>query len=264
MVDTLRPLSELLSLKGRRALITGSAMGIGKAIAYRFAEAGASLELVDKEDLNVVKKELSKFNVEINIHKMDVSKKVEIDTLWEKLTGREPDILVNCVGIYPFKSFLEVDESFLNMQIKTNLYSAFWMCQHMIRKRLQRGGVIINIGTIEAILPFEKWLAHYAISKAGVCALTRALAKEYGEYGFRINAVLPGYTMTPGTARAAEQLQELGIDPTEHGKRYFSRLPLGRIGEPEEVANMVLVLASDLSSYVHGALIPVDGGFLST
>jgi len=111
----LKPLSELISLKGRKALITGSALGIGKAMAYRFAEAGADLELVDMNErgLRTVAKELSKFEVEINIHKVDLSSKEKIDALWERLKGKKPDILVNNAGIYPFKDFLEVDDAFL-------------------------------------------------------------------------------------------------------------------------------------------------------
>jgi short-subunit dehydrogenase len=113
-MKVLKPLSELISLKGKRALITGSALGIGKAMAYRFAEAGADLELVDinERGLRAVAGELSKFEVEINIHKVNLSSKEEIAALWEKLKAKEPDILVNNAGIYPFKDFLEVDDAF--------------------------------------------------------------------------------------------------------------------------------------------------------
>jgi len=145
-----------------------------------------------------------------------------------------------------------------------NLMAVFWMCQHMIRARRGRGGVIINIGSIEAVMPFAKGLVHYDISKAGVLALTRALAREYGKEGFRINAVVPGGIRTPGTEKLKrEAVLKLRVDVIRTGMNFMSRLPLGRMGEPDEVARMVLVLASDLASYVQGALIPVDGGFLS-
>ena len=145
-----KPLGELVSLKGKRALITGSAVGIGKAMAYRFAEAGADLELVDmnRRGLGVVRRELSPFDTEINLHKVDLSVKQEVDSLWEQLTGKEPDILVNNAGIYPFEKFLKVDEDFLERVMDINLTSVFLMCQHMIRRRLLRGGVIINTGSI--------------------------------------------------------------------------------------------------------------------
>ena len=265
MKNILKPLSELVSLKGKGALITGSAVGIGKAIAFRFAEAGADLELVDvnMKGLRAVAKELVQFKSEINIHEVDLSKKEEIDVLWERLNGKEPDILVNNAGIYPFKDFLEVDDAFLKKVMDINLNSAFWMCHHMIKRRLKRGGVIINIGSIEAIMPFATDLIPYNISKAGVIALTRALAKEHGKSGFRINVIIPGGIVTPGTKAVAKQLSQFDIGVFKSGLQYKMRLPLGRGGQPDEVARVALVLASDLSSYVHGALIPVDGGFLS-
>jgi NAD(P)-dependent dehydrogenase (short-subunit alcohol dehydrogenase family) len=264
-MKVLKPLSELISLKGKKALITGSALGIGKAMAYRFAEAGADLELVDinERGLRAVAGELSKFGVEINIHKVDISRKEEIDALWERLKGKEPDILVNNAGIYPFKEFLAVDDAFFSKVMDINLKSVLLMCQHMIRRRLKRGGVIINIGSIEAIIPFVEGMAPYSVSKAGVIALTRALAKEYGKNGFRINAIIPGGIITPGTKAVAKEITQLRLSLLKTGVLFSTRLPLKKGGQPDEVARIAVVLASDLSSYVHGALIPVDGGFLS-
>jgi len=261
----LKPLSELISLKGRKALITGSALGIGKAMAYRFAEAGADLELVDMNErgLRTVAKELSRFEVEINIHKVDLSSEEEIAALWERLKGEEPDIVVNNAGVYPFKNFLEVDDAFFSKVLDINLKSALLMCQHMIKRRLKKGGVIINIGSIEAIMPFVEGMATYSISKAGVIALTRSLAKEYGKNGFRINAIIPGGIITPGTKAVAKEITQLRLSLLRTGVLFSTRLPLKRGGQPDEVARIAVVLASDLSSYVHGALIPVDGGFLS-
>jgi len=264
-MKALKPLSELISLEGKRALITGSAVGIGRAMAYRFAEAGADLDLVDMniKGLGLVKKELARFESEMDIHKVDLSREEEIDALWEELNEKEPDILVNNAGIYPFKNFLEVDDAFLKKVIDINLRSALLMCQYMIRKRLKRGGVIINIGSIEAIVPIAEDLIPYDISKTGVIALTKALAKQYGRNGFRINAILPGGITTPGTKAVAKEVARFKTGPLKTGIEFAMRLPLRRGGQPDEVARIALVLASDLSSYVHGALIPVDGGFLS-
>jgi NAD(P)-dependent dehydrogenase (short-subunit alcohol dehydrogenase family) len=260
-----KPLSELISLKGKKALITGSALGIGKAMAYRFAEAGADLELADINEraLKIVAGELSGFKIKINIHKVDVSRREQIAALWESLKRKEPDILVNNAGIYPFKEFLAVDEAFFNKVIDINLKSSLLMCQHMIKGRLKKGGVIINIGSIEAILPFVEGMAPYSISKAGVIALTRSLAKEYGKNGFRVNAIIPGGIITPGTKAVAREITQLRLSLLRTGVLFSTRLPLRRGGQPDEVARIAVVLASDLSSYVHGALIPVDGGFLS-
>jgi 3-oxoacyl-[acyl-carrier protein] reductase len=264
-MKVLKPLCELISLKGEKTLITGSALGIGKAMAYRFAEAGADLELVDinERGLRTVVEELSKFKVGINIHKVNLSREEEIDALWKELKGKEPDVLVNNAGIYPFMNFLEVDDAFFSRVMDINLKSTFLMCQHMIKSRLKRGGVIINIGSIEAIMPFVEGMASYSISKAGVIALTRSLAKEYGKNGFRINVIVPGGIITPGTKAVAKEITQLRLSLLRTGVLFSTRLPLKRGGQPDEVARIAVVLASDLSSYVHGALIPVDGGFLS-
>ena len=262
---TLKTLPELISLKGKRALITGSAVGIGRAMAHRFAEAGANLELIDinSKGLGTVKKELAQFKREVNVRKVDISSREAIDSLWEELSGKEPDILVNNAGIYPFKNFLEMDEDFLKKVMDINLQSALLMCQHMIKSRLKKGGVIINIGSIEAIMPFAEGLVAYDISKTGVIGLTRGLAKEYGRHGFRINVIIPGGIYTPGTKAVAREISQFKFSLLKTGYDFRARLPMNRGGQPDEVARVALFLASELSSYVHGALIAVDGGFLS-
>jgi NAD(P)-dependent dehydrogenase (short-subunit alcohol dehydrogenase family) len=261
----LEPLADLISLNGKTGLITGSASGIGKAIAYRFAEAGADLQLVDidEEKLETVRKELSKFGTDVSMFKVNLGEKEEIDSLWTKLEGNEPDVLVNNAGIYPLKDFLKLDESFLAKVMNINLNSTLWMCQHMIRSRAKRGGVIINVGSVEAVMPFKEDLVHYDISKVGVIVLTRALAAEYSRSGFRINALVPGGVITPGTKSLAKEVLKFNLGVVQSGIEYRQRLPMGRLGKPDEIARMALVLAYDLSSYVHGTLVAVDGGFLS-
>ncbi len=264
-MKVLKPLPQLVSLDGKRALITGSAVGIGRAMAYRFAEAGAALELADinNKGLSAGKKELARFDREVNIHRVDISVKEEVDSLWAELGGKEPDILINNAGVYPFKNFLEVDGAFLKKVMDINLQSAFLMCQHMIRGRLKKGGVIINVSSIEAIMPFAEGLVAYDISKTGVIGLTRGLAKEYGRHGFRINVIIPGGIVTPGTKAVAKEISQFKLSLLKTGIDFKARLPMNRGGQPDEVACVALFLASDLASYVHGALIPVDGGFLS-
>jgi NAD(P)-dependent dehydrogenase (short-subunit alcohol dehydrogenase family) len=144
-----------------------------------------------------------------------------------------------------------------------NLKSALLMCQYMIKQRLRKGGVIVNVASIEALMPFVEGMTPYSISKAGVIALTRSLAKEWGRCGFRINAIVPGGIITPGTKAVAKEVTQLRLGLLKTGVLFGTRLPLRRGGRPDEVARIALVLASDLSTYVHGALIPVDGGFLS-
>ena len=246
------------------AVITGAAGGIGLAIARRYAEAEAGLELVDinATALERVAAELALFT-EVNSHVIDLAHKGQIDALWDSLAGHEPDILVNNAGVYPFCEFAAADEAFVRRVMEINLFSVSWMCQHMICRRGKRGGVIINLGSIEAVLPFKEDLAHYSVSKAGVIALTRALAKEYASHGFRVNAILPGGIMTPGTKAAAKQVLHFKFDLIKTGIEFSQRLPAARVGQPDEVARMALVLASDMASYVHGAAIPIDGGFLA-
>ncbi|QDA31950.1 SDR family oxidoreductase [Thermococcus indicus] len=261
-----RPISELLSLKGRKALITGAASGIGRATALRFAEAGANLELVDIDEfgLKETKALAEEFGVEVGIHRVDLSKKIEVDALWEALKGGEPDILVNNAGVYWFKDFTEVDEGFYERVMAINLDSVFWMCQHFVRARKERGGVIINVSSIEAFLPFAKGLAHYDAAKLGVVALTRAIARDYGKK-IRANVVVPGGIETEGVKKLKrEAIMKLDVEKISISFNFNARLPMGRFGEPDEVARVMLFLASDLASYVNGAVIPVDGGFLST
>jgi len=259
------PLSELISLEGKKALITGAGTGIGAAIAYRFAEAGADLYLIDinEKSLDKTKEDIQRFDRKVSVHRVDLSSKKEIDALWKDIQGKEPDILVNNAAIYPTKSFLDADEAFLKKVMDVNLTSVFWMCQHMIRERIKKGGTIINTGSIEAIMPLKEGLAHYDISKAGVMVLSRALASEYGRHGFRINILVPGGIWTQGTKSLAKQAIRFNAGIVKSGIEYNMRNPLGRMGQPDEVARMALVLACDLSSYISGTLVVVDGGFLS-
>jgi 2-deoxy-D-gluconate 3-dehydrogenase len=262
---SLPSLTELISLKGKKALITGSASGMGAAIAYRFAEARTNLELLDinKEKLKKVKEDLRQFNTKINIHKINLSSKDEIDDFWLKIQGREPDIMVNNAGIYPGKPFLDVDEPFLKNVMDVNLNAVFWMCQHMIRARIKKGGTIINTGSIEAVMPLKESMVHYDISKAGIIVLSRTLASEYGKKGFRINVLVPGGVWTQGTKNVAKEALKFKTNLIKLGIEYSMRTPLNRMGKADEIARMALVLACDLSSYVNGAIVVVDGGFLS-
>lgn len=260
-----QPLRDLISLEGKVSLITGAASGIGRAIAERYAEAGSSLILVDidKEKLEQATESLKNYGTGISAYKVDLSRKSEIDSLWNKIGGSQPDIMVNNAGIYPFRKLEEVDEQFLDKVFSINLKSVFWMCQKMILSRIGEGGVIINISSIEAILPFKDGLYAYGPSKWGVLSLTRSLAKDYGSKGFRVNAILPGGINTPGTRNVAKGILKLQFGLIKDGIEFISRLPLRRLGEPDEVAKVAAFLASDLASYVTGAAIPVDGGFLS-
>jgi len=200
------------------------------------------------------------------IHEIDLANKKKIDQFWLSLHSESPpDILVNNAGVYPMEGYLNVDEEFLEKVFSVNMNSAFWMCQNFIRLRKERGGIIVNVSSIEAVLPFKKDMAHYGMSKAGVIALKRSLARDYGKSGFRVNVVLPGAIRTAGTrSLVKDAILNVKLDLVKSGYDFQQRLAVGRWGEPDEVAKVVLFLASDLASYVQGALVPVDGGFLSS
>ncbi len=255
-----------IDLSGKTALITGAANGIGKALCKVFSSVGARIVAVDidRKSLQRLSREFEREGRYVLCRQLDISRKKEMDRLWAELEGEEVHVLINNAGIYPFKDFLDLDEALLERVMNLNLYSVIWMCQHFIRKNKGRGGIIVNIGSIEAIMPFKKGLSQYSLSKVGVITLTRDLAREFASRGFRINAVIPGGILTRGTQSAAwKGIRHLEFGLVRDAFHFRQRIPAGRLGKAEEVAHMALVLASDLASYVHGALIPVDGGFLS-
>ncbi len=258
-------LDDLISLQSKRALITGAAAGIGKAIARRLGEAGAALDLIDLDakKLHQTATELRQAGYSVSEHILDLAKRDAIEQFWNAL-NLVPDILINNAGIYPTQHFSQLTAETYDRVMDINLHAVTFMCQNFIRRRIKQGGVIVNISSIEAILPFKEDLATYSVSKAGVIALTRALAHEYAQHGFRINAIVPGGILTEGTKAVAAQVLHLKFGLIKTGYDFQQRLPAGRMGQPDDVARMVLVLTCDLASYVHGVLIPVDGGFLSS
>ena len=265
--NILLELSKLISLEGKKTLISGAGSGIGRAIAKRFAEAGSDLVLldIDERGLYETRDTMQKFTSRVSVCKLDLSKKAQIDSLWEDFNDEIPDILINNAGIYPFKNYLELDEDELKKTMDVNLNSVFWMCQNFIKKRINKDGIIVNLSSIEAILPFKEDLAHYSVSKAGVLALTRSLARDYGRNNFRINTILPGAIKTPGTDNLVRMtISKMKVKLIKTGYDFQNRLALGRWGNPDEVAKVALFLCSDLASYVQGVMLPVDGGFLSS
>ncbi len=265
--DQRMALVDAYSLHGKKTLITGAASGIGRAISIRFAEAGSNLMLIDKDEkgLQDLSTELEQYDIQKQDYSFDLSYKDNIDSFWKNLDESVPDILINNAGIYPFMDYMKVDRDFYEKTLEVNLSSVFWMCQNFIRQRANSGGVIVNTSSIEAVTPFKEDLAHYSISKAGVIALTKSLARDYGRKGFRVNAILPGAIRTPGTENLIRKaLRGLQLKLIKTAIDFNSRLTLGRWGKPDEVAKVVLFLSCDLSSYVQGTVIPVDGGFLSS
>ncbi len=263
----MRTSAKLLSMEGRRVLITGAASGIGKAMALRFAEARADLMLLDIDEAGLAQTvdDLGRTCSTVTTQRMDLTDRAQIERFWSQLDGIVPDTLINNAGSYRMRDFLEIDASYLDKTLKLNLESVLWMCQNFIARREKDGGVIINISSVEAITPLRDDLIPYGMSKAGIIALTRSLAHAFGRQGFRVNALLPGAIKTPGTQSLMKAaVQHINVDLMKTGYQFGSRLSLGRWGRPDEVAAVALFLASDLATYVHGASIPVDGGFLAS
>lgn len=268
MNKIITPTSDAVSFKNKIVLITGASSGIGRAIAERFAEAGARLLLLDIniDGLNETLDRCVYNNRKHIAYKIDLGNKQEIDDFWNTIEIDDmPDVIVNNAGMFPMKDYLKIDETFLKKIIDVNMNSSFWMCQAYIDKRGKKGGIIVNISSIEALLPFKTDMVHYSISKAGIIALTRSLARDYGRLGFRSNVVLPGAIMTPGTKLLMKDATlglKLGLIKT--GYDFMQRIANGKWGQPDDVAKVVLFLSSDLASYIQGAVIPVDGGFLTS
>lgn len=259
--------AQLLAMDGRRILITGAAAGIGRAMALRFAEAGAHLDLVDRDEagLAALADELACGSRQIRTRVVDLTDRNAITALWEGISADPPDTLINNAGSYPMRDYEEVDRAFLEKTLQVNLESALWMSQEFIKARKRKGGVIINVSSVEALIPLRDDLIPYGVAKAGVLALTRGLAHAYGRDGFRVNALVPGAIRTPGTNRLrGAAMRGLDVDLIKTGIQFGARLAMGRWGQADEVARVALFLASDLASYVHGAMIPVDGGFLAS
>jgi 2-deoxy-D-gluconate 3-dehydrogenase len=262
------PLSELISLEGKVAIVTGGAAGIGLAICHRLAQAGARLFIADADGdkAEQTSQELEERGYQAGFRRCDVSSEEEVRDMVraavEELGG--VDILVNNAGIYPRMALVEMTSDHFDRVVAVNLKGTF-LCSREVSQRMiaqGRGGCIINIASIDAIHPSTEGLSAYDASKGGVLTLTKSLARELGRHGIRVNAIAPGAIMTAGVRALLGGAQaELGRAQL---KAFLARLPLGRLGEPDDIARVVLFLASDLASYITGSLIVADGGYLIT
>lgn len=246
----------MINLEGKVAIVTGSARGIGKSVAEKLAEAGATVVISDiLEDGVKTAEEISKkYGVETsfvvaNVAVMDGAKDL-INKVVEKYG--KIDILINNAGITRDGLFLRMKEEDFDKVIAVNLKGVFNCTQAVFRTMLkQRGGSIINMASVIG-LTGNIAQANYAASKAGVIGLTKSVAKEGAKKGVRVNAVAPGFIRTEMTGALREDIQE----------KILTQIPMGEMGTPEDVANACLFLASDMSKYITGKTIPVDGGMV--
>lgn len=246
----MQDLAALCSLAGQGAVITGAASGIGEAVARRFAAAGARLLLVDVDEdrLAAVATALGAEAIAGDLADWAMADRIA--------AAMDADILVNSAGMFPSGPVLELDEAHWDRLLDVNLKAAMRMTQALGRGMVARGrGAIVNIASIQGIRP-TAGKAAYAASKAGLIALTQVSARELAPV-VRVNAVAPGPILTE--AIKALVAQAGGATPAG---RQLSQVPLGRMGEPDEVACVVQFLASPAAAFVTGATWTIDGGAL--
>ena len=251
------------SLKGRNALITGAAMGIGYGIAARFAEAGANVMIADISD-KVAAAAAKLDGGRVKSFVLDVSKEASTAAAVQRVVDEfgSLDILVNNAGIYPMSPMLEMTPDFFDRVIDVNLRGLVFMSKAAAAQMVKqgRGGKIVNIASIDSLHPSMPGLAAYDTSKGGVLMFTKALALEMGPHGITVNAIAPGGITTEG---ASLPMQSMSPDQLKQlTEQFMKMIPLGRMGMPDDIAKAAVFLASPAADYMTGDIIVVDGGRL--
>ncbi|MCK5930561.1 MAG: SDR family oxidoreductase [Fulvimarina manganoxydans] len=252
-----------MALDGRVAIVTGAARGIGYAIARRFLHDGAKVVLSDIEEKagQAAAQELSELG-EVRFVTCNVAKRLDVHNLVAAALDAfgDVDILVNNAGIVHKAKFLELEEADFDRVLNVNLKGAFLcgqaVARHLVEKVKNGGspGTIINLSSVNAVFALADQVG-YSVSKGGLSQLTKVMSLSLAPYGIRVNAIGPGSIMT-------ELLHSVANDP-EAQRVILSRTPLGRIGEPKEIAAVAAFLASDDASYITGQTVYADGGRLN-
>jgi 2-dehydro-3-deoxy-D-gluconate 5-dehydrogenase len=250
--------SELFSLRGRVALVTGANTGIGQAIAVALAGAGANIVAVGRTTPAETAKAVRAAGREFHAVEADLSIAGCAGDVVEQAfrAAGSVDILVNNAGIIRRAEALEFTEADWDDVMSVNLKTAFFLSQAAAREMIRagRGGKIINIASM---LSFQGGIrvASYTASKSGLAGLTRILANEWAGKGINVNAIAPGYVSTHNTTA-------LRADETRN-REILARIPAGRWAKPADIGGAAIFLASAAADYVHGAVLPVDGGWLA-
>jgi 2-deoxy-D-gluconate 3-dehydrogenase len=252
-------LAELLDLIGCTAVVTGGAMGIGLGVAHRLHEAGANVLIADLDEAAA-----QSTAADLLAARPDSALAVHCDVSDEQSVQRMVkgavecfggvDVLVNNAGIYPMVALAEIDAVTFRRVLDVNLTGLFLCTKAVSAQMIAQGkeGRIVNVTSIDALHPSMVGLAHYDASKHGAWGFTKNVALELAPHGIRVNAVAPGGIKTPGIG---------DMDP-ETMKAFEAMIPMGRMGDPDDIGRAVLFLASRLSSYMTGSQIVVDGGRL--
>ncbi|MDH6354404.1 3-oxoacyl-[acyl-carrier protein] reductase [Dysgonomonas sp. PH5-45] len=242
-------------LEGKTALVTGAARGIGKAIAIKFAQEGANIAFTDlsiDDNAKQTEQEIAAFGVKVKGYASNAADFEDTHNVVAEIVkdfGRI-DILVNNAGITRDGLLMRMSEQQWDMVINVNLKSAFNFIHAMTPVMMkQKSGSIINMSSVVGISG-NAGQANYSASKAGMIGLAKSTAKELGSRGIRANCICPGFIITEMTGVLSEEVKQ----------KWAEQIPLRRGGTPEDVANVATFLASDLSSYVSGQVIPVCGG----
>jgi len=248
-----------MSLKGKAGIVTGASRGLGKGIAIGLAQAGADLTITSREieKIEKVASELERWGARVLPLQVDVTRKEEIDRMVEKTLERfgKIDFLFNNAGRITRVASENFSEEDWDEEINVNLKGTFLCCQTVGRVMIKQGrGKIINISSVASFIG-GKNIPAYAASKGAVSQLTKSLASDWAKYNIRVNAIGPGYFVTDLT-------EALRKDP-QRFSAISARIPLGRWGEPEDLAGIAVFLASDASDYITGQTIFVDGGWLA-
>ena len=241
-----------MDLSGKVAIITGSARGIGREIALRLAEAGATVVVSDVADAEPAAEEIRKMGHQSLAVAADVTSTSDVAGMVEKVTAEygRIDILVNNAGIARDQLLMRMSEEDWDAVLNVNLKSVFLCTRAVLRQMVkQRWGRIVSISSIVGIVG-NPGQANYASSKAGIIGFTKTIAREVGSRGITVNAIAPGFIVSKMT----EQLGE------EQKSEMLKRIPLGFLGTPRDVAEAVAFLSSEEARYITGQVLGVDGG----
>ena len=241
-------------LEGKNAIITGSGQGIGRAIALRLAQEGANIVTsdVNVEAAEKVAQEVRDMGRQAIAIPCNVAKLAECENLVEEASKTFPaiDIMVNNAGITRDNLIMRMKEEDFDLVVSINLKGVFNCCKAITKLMMkQRSGRIINISSIVGLIG-NAGQVNYSATKAGVIGITKTLAKEFGSRGINVNAIAPGFIQTAMTDKLTDEAK----------KQLVQFIPFQSLGQPEDVANAALFLASPLSSYITGEVIRVDGG----